>query len=100
MREPTPMPNVTTQSRLAQTDPWVPSPTDDQLETANNELQAMMQTKIEALERKYQTIIEQKNAHIQQLIQEVSKSFKMERSFLFLPCFSRQRHNRRYLKIS
>jgi hypothetical protein len=44
----------------------------------------MMQTKMEALERKYQTIIEQKNSQIQQLMQEADtqqKAFKtkMER---------------------
>jgi len=31
----------------------------------------MMQNKVEVLEHKYQTIIEQKNVQIQQLIQEV-----------------------------
>jgi len=70
MREPTITP--VTQSRLAQTDAWIPSPMNDKSgDDSNNEFQTMMQTKVEALEQKYQTIIEQKNAQIQQLIQEV-----------------------------
>ncbi|CAF3303066.1 unnamed protein product [Rotaria socialis] len=71
MREPTPTPAVTTQSRLAQTDPWIPSPVNDKSDDANKEFEAMMQTKVEALEHKYQTIMEQKNAQIQQLMQEL-----------------------------
>lgn len=73
MREATPplQPPVATQSRLAQTDPWIPSPVNDKSDDANKELQTMMQNKIEALEHKYQTIIEQKNSQIQQLMQEV-----------------------------
>ncbi|CAF3651196.1 unnamed protein product [Rotaria sp. Silwood1] len=79
VREPTPTPTVETQSRLAQTDPWAPSPIKDNSEEANKELQALMQTKVEALENKYQTIIEQKNSQIQQLMQEADtqqKAFK------------------------
>ena len=72
VREPTPAPTIVTQSRLAQTDPWTPSsPPVEKTDDGNKEFQAMMQTKIEALERKYQTIIEQKNSQIQQLMQEV-----------------------------
>ena len=73
VREPAPTPSIVTQSRLAQTDPWIPSPASDKPadDSNNNEFQLMMQTRVEALERKYQTIIEQKNSQIQQLIQEV-----------------------------
>lgn len=73
MREPTPTPTIVvqTQSRLAQTDPWMPSPVSEKPDDSNKELQTMMQNKVEALEHKYQTIIEQKNAQIQQLMQEV-----------------------------
>jgi hypothetical protein len=72
MREPTPPPpTVVTQSRLTQTDTWITPPVNDTPDDANKELQTMMQAKVEALERKYQTTIEQKNAQIQQLIQEV-----------------------------
>ncbi len=69
MREPTPPPppSVVKQSRLTQTDTWISPPVNDTPDDANKELQ----TKVEALERKYQTIIEQKNTQIQQLIQEV-----------------------------
>jgi hypothetical protein len=74
MREPTLTPTIITQSRLAQTDPWIPesSPISDKpVDDSNNELQTMMQKRVETLEQKYQTIIEQKNSQIQQLIQEV-----------------------------
>jgi hypothetical protein len=72
MREPTPTPTIQTHSRLAQTDPWAPSPpVNDKPDDGNQEMQAMMQTKIEALEQKYQSIIEQKNSQIQQMMQEV-----------------------------
>lgn len=79
MREPTPVPvptpTVATQSRLAQTEPWVPSPVNEKPDDSSKELQTMMQNKVEALEHKYQTIIEQKNAQIQQLIQEVFNKY-------------------------
>ncbi|CAF4075452.1 unnamed protein product [Rotaria magnacalcarata] len=81
MREPTPTQAVTTQSRLAQTDPWIPSPVNDKSDDASKEFQVMMQTKVEALEHKYQTIMEQKNAQIQQLMQELDiqqKTFKVK----------------------
>lgn len=62
-----------THSRLAQTDPWMPTPilSPDKPEGSTNDLEGMMQTRVEALERKYQTIIEQKNSQIQQLMHEV-----------------------------
>ncbi len=74
VREPAATPTIVTQSRLAQTDPWIPSPVSDKpADDSNNEFQTMMQARVEALERKYQTIIEQKNSQIQQLTQEVFK---------------------------
>lgn len=80
VREPPPpprpsSPTVVTQSRLAQTDPWMPTPivSPDKPEDSTKDLEAMMQTRIEALEQKYQTIIEQKTSQIQQLMHEVRK---------------------------
>jgi hypothetical protein len=99
LREPTPPPpTVTTQSRLAQTDPWTPpSPPIEKSDDGNKEFQAMMQTKIEALERKYQTIIEQKNSQIQQLMQEV-RQFK-NRTKSFLNFIFRMTLNKKHLKL-
>jgi predicted PurR-regulated permease PerM len=56
-----------------------------------------MQTKIEALERKYQTIIEQKNSQIQQLMQEV-RQFK-NRTKSFLNFIFRMTLNKKHLKL-
>ena len=79
MREPTPTltPPTQTQSRLAQTDPWAPppSPPMEKSDEPIKEVQAMMQTKFEALEQKYQLVAEQKNAQIQQLMREVQIAF-------------------------
>ncbi len=75
MREPTPPPTIVTNSRLVQTDPWIPSSTNDKSDDINQEFQKMMQTKVEELENKYQRIIEQKNTQIQQLIQEVLNKY-------------------------
>ena len=77
MREPTPTlpPPVQTQSRLAQTDPWAPAvtvtPPVEKPDEPIKEIQTAMQTKIESLENKYQSIAEQKNAQIQQMMREV-----------------------------
>lgn len=77
VREPPPppqptSPTVVTHSRLAQTDPWVPTPiSPDKPDDSNKDFEGMMQARVEALERKYQTIIEQKNSQVQQLMQEV-----------------------------
>lgn len=74
MREPTPTPPIVTQSRLAQTDPWqppAPSPVEKHDEP-NKEYQNMMENKFELFEQKYQNIISQKNAQVQQLMQEVT----------------------------
>ena len=83
LREPPPPPEpsspaVVTHSRLAQTDPWMPTPvtSPDKPEDSTNDLEAMMQTRVEALDRKYQTIIEQKTSQIQQLMHEVRKKTK------------------------
>lgn len=67
-------PTVVTHSRLAQTDPWVPTPIspDKPDDSSNKDFEGMMQTRVEALERKYQTIIEQKSSQVQQLMQEVT----------------------------
>lgn len=71
VRETPPTPPIATQSRQAQTDTWIPSPVNDKSDDSNKEFQSMMQAKIEALEHKYQTIVEQKTSQIQQLMQEV-----------------------------
>jgi len=72
LREPTPTPiPVVTQSRLTQTEELMPSPTKSDDAGASKELQTMMQAKVEVLEHKYQTIIEQKNVQIRQLIEDV-----------------------------
>lgn len=94
VREPppppqSPSPTVVTHSRLAQTDPWVPTPiSPDKPDDSNKDLEAMMQARVEALERKYQTIIEQKNSQVQQLMQEVrlkTSDLKRRESLFF--CF-------------
>jgi len=86
-----------TQSRLAQTDPWTPSsPTIEKPVDTTNELQTMMQTKVEALEKKYQMIVEQKNAQIQQLMQDVREN-KIIFSLMFF-C-SRLIHNKKHSKL-
>jgi len=97
MREPTPPPppSVVTQSRLTQTDTWISPPVNDTPDDANKELQ----TKVEALERKYQTIIEQKNTQIQQLIQEVSNKYLQTKTIYFNISFFSLIHNKKYLKI-
>ncbi|CAF0820473.1 unnamed protein product [Rotaria sordida] len=92
VREPTPTPTVVTQSRLAQTDPWIPSPVKDNSEDTNKEFQALMQTKVEALEHKYQTIIEQKNSQIQQLMQDVDTQQKTFKSKLEKYITMEERH--------
>lgn len=73
VREPTPTPVIATHSRLAQTDPW--EPTVQVVEKApepSRDLESAMKSKVDGLEQRYQSIIEQKNAQIQQLMQEVS----------------------------
>jgi hypothetical protein len=80
---PPPPSSIVTQSRLAQTEPWIPSPINDKPDDANKELQTMMQTKVESLERKYQTIIEQKNTQIQQLMQEVLNKYLQTKKICF-----------------
>ena len=87
VREPTPTPTIITHSRLAQTDPWTPpSPVVERDDEPNKEFQTMMQAKVEALENKYQTIIEQKNSQIQQLMQEVKKMHlkRIENQYCFI----------------
>ncbi len=102
VREPAATPTIVTQSRLAQTDPWIPSPVSDKpADDSNNEFQTMMQARVEALERKYQTIIEQKNSQIQQLTQEVFKKqiFPIERILITFVFFQRRIHNKRISRV-
>jgi hypothetical protein len=100
IRESAPTPTIKTHSRLAQTEPWEPSSPilTEKIDDSSKELQTLMEGKVEALERKYQFIIEQKNTQIQQLMQEVRKKYFGKKNF-FRDFIFRLMHNKRHLEI-
>ncbi|CAF1311259.1 unnamed protein product [Adineta steineri] len=110
VREPEPPPVVITQTRLTQTDPWTPPaappPPPPKAEVPQKEVLVMkkptvitleteQQTKanIEAIENRYEAMLDQKDAEIQQLMLEMNNQSKaLRNNKVDKPTVTEERH--------